>query len=271
MVAPTPEVGEHTDEILQELDYSARRDLHAEAERHRLSESRIIERKEGAVGWLVFSNPAKRNAMSVNMWEAIPPALERFGADPEIRVVALAGEGDKAFVSGADISQFETQRSAPEAVQRYEEISEGAQRLIHEFDKPMVAMMRGYCLGGGVNIALACDLRIAADDARFGIPAARMGLGYRASSLKNLVDTVGAANAREFLITARQFTAAEALHIGLVHQVVPVCRVLEIRRDKYLDRHRRQRAAHHALGQAHHPRAARGPPIPSTPPRRARG
>jgi enoyl-CoA hydratase len=187
-----------------------------------LSESKIIERKEGAVGWLVFSNPAKRNAMSVNMWEAIPHALERFGADPEIRVVALTGEGDKAFVSGADISQFETQRSGPEAVQRYEEISEGAQRLIHEFDKPTVAVVRGYCLGAGVNIALACDLRIAADDARFGIPAARMGLGYRASSLKNLVDAVGAANAREFLITARQFTAAEALHIGLAHHVVPV-------------------------------------------------
>jgi enoyl-CoA hydratase/carnithine racemase len=199
-----------------------------------LSESRIIERKEGAVGWLVFSNPAKRNAMSVNMWEAIPQALERFAADPQIRVVALTGEGDKAFVSGADISQFEAQRSGPEAVQRYEEISEGAQRLIHEFDKPTVAVVRGYCLGAGVNIALACDLRLAADDARFGIPAARMGLGYRASSLKNLVDAIGAANAREFLITARQFTAAEALHIGLVHQVVPIADFSSVGK-KYLD------------------------------------
>jgi enoyl-CoA hydratase/carnithine racemase len=186
-----------------------------------LSESKIIERKEGAVGWLVFSNPAKRNAMSVNMWEAIPPALERFAADPEIRVVALAGEGDKAFVSGADISQFEKQRSGPEAVQRYEELAEGAAAQLQNCDKPVVGMIRGYCLGAGMNIAVLCDIRIASDDARFGIPAAKMGLGYRASSMKNLVEIVGAAPAREIMLTARQFTAAEAKEMGLVSKVVP--------------------------------------------------
>jgi enoyl-CoA hydratase len=187
-----------------------------------LSESRIIERKQGAVGWLVFSNPARRNAVSVNMWEAIPQALARYAADPDVRLIALAGDGDKAFVSGADISQFESQRSGPEAVQRYEELAEGAQKMLQEFDKPTVAMVRGYCLGAGLNIANVCDLRIAADDARFGIPAARMGLGYRASSMKNLVDTVGGPYAREIMLTARQFTAAEALKMGLVHHVVPV-------------------------------------------------
>jgi enoyl-CoA hydratase/carnithine racemase len=183
---------------------------------------RLIAKKEGATGWLIFNNPDRRNAVSVDMWEAVPQVLDQFEADPEVRLVVLAGAGDKAFVSGADISQFEKQRSGPEAVQRYEEIAEGAQGRLQTFDKPTVAMIRGYCLGAGLNIANVCDLRIAAEDARFGIPAARMGLGYRASSMKNLVDTVGAPFAREIMITARQFTAAEAKHMGMVHHVVAV-------------------------------------------------
>jgi enoyl-CoA hydratase len=195
---------------------------------------RIITKKEGPVGWLIFNNPERRNAVSVDMWEAIPPTLEAFDKDPEIRVVVLAGQGDKAFVSGADISQFEKQRSGPEAVQHYEEISETAQLRLMAFEKPVIAMIRGYCLGAGVNIANCCDLRIASEDARFGIPAARMGLGYRASSMKNLVDTVGAPNAREIMITARQLTAAEAKDMGLVHQVVPV-NLLETKTKEYTD------------------------------------
>jgi enoyl-CoA hydratase len=183
---------------------------------------RIIARKEGAVGWLIFNNPERRNAVSVDMWEAIPRVLADFEADPAIRVIVLAGAGDKAFVSGADISQFEKQRSSEDAVQRYEELAEQAQARLQGCDKPVIAMIRGYCLGGGLNIAVLCDLRIAADDARFGIPAAKMGLGYRASSMKNLVDTVGAPYAREIMITARQFSASEAKDMGLVHKVVPV-------------------------------------------------
>jgi len=185
------------------------------------AEGRLDSRKEGALGWMTFSNPARRNAVSVGMWEAIPEVLDDFAADPAIRVVVLTGAGDKAFVSGADISQFESQRSGPEAVQRYEELAEGAQLKLQTFDKPTVAMIRGYCLGAGMNIANVCDLRIAADDARFGIPAARMGLGYRATSMKNLVDVVGVAMAKEIMLTARQFSASEAKEMGLVHRVVP--------------------------------------------------
>jgi enoyl-CoA hydratase/carnithine racemase len=183
---------------------------------------RIEARREGAIGWLIFDNPARRNAVSLGMWEAIPRVLDGFGADPAVRVVVLAGAGEKAFVSGADISQFESQRSGPEAVQRYEEIAEGAQLRLQSFDKPTIAMIRGYCLGAGLNIANVCDLRIAADDARLGIPAARMGLGYRVSSTKNLIDVVGAPCAREILLTGRQLDAAEAKAMGLVHHVVPV-------------------------------------------------
>ena len=186
---------------------------------------RLIAEKQGAIGWITFNNPARRNAISVDMWEAMPRVLDRFESDPEIRVIVLSGAGDKAFVSGADISQFEGQRSSAQGVRYYEEISEGAQLHIQNSDKPVIAMIRGYCLGGGVNIALASDLRLVADDARFGIPAAKMGLGYRVSSTKNLVDTVGAANAREILLTARQFTATEALGMGLAHHVVPAAQL----------------------------------------------
>ena len=182
---------------------------------------RLIAKKEGALGWIVFNNPDRRNAVSIDMWEAIPSVLDDFEKDSSIRVVVLAGAGDKAFISGADISQFEKQRSSKEAVQRYEDISEAAQAKLAGCEKPVVAMIRGYCLGAGVNVANSCDLRIAADDARFGIPAGKMGLGYRATSMQKLVDAVGAPFAREIMLTARHFTAAEAYHMGLVQRVVP--------------------------------------------------
>jgi enoyl-CoA hydratase/carnithine racemase len=183
---------------------------------------RLIARRDGAIGWLVFNNPERRNAVSLDMWEAIPRVLDDFGADSAIRVVVLTGAGDKAFVSGADISQFEKERSSAESVKRYDEIGERAQARLASYEKPLLAMIRGYCLGGGVGIASACDLRIAADDARFGIPAAKMGLGYRATSMKKLVDIVGKPAALEIMITARQFSADEALRMGLVQKVVPV-------------------------------------------------
>jgi enoyl-CoA hydratase/carnithine racemase len=192
---------------------------------------RIISRKDGAIGWLIFNNPERRNAVSLDMWEAIPKVLADFGADDAVRVVVLAGAGDKAFVSGADISQFEKLRSTAETVAHYDEIGEKAQTRLKNFDKPVIAMIRGYCIGGGLNIANLCDLRIAADDARFGIPAAKMGLGYRASSMKNLVDIVGKAAALEIMITARQFSAEEAKQIGLVHKVVPVAELEKTTRE----------------------------------------
>lgn len=189
---------------------------------------RLVAEKQGPIGWLTFNNPARRNAISVDMWEGIPRALERFESDPGIRAIVLAGAGDRAFVSGADVSQFESQRAGAEGVQRYEEIAEAAQARLQDCERPVVAMIRGHCLGAGVNIALACDLRLAADDARLGIPAARMGLGYRASSTKNLVDAVGAANAREVLLTARQWPAEEARSIGLVHRVAPAAQLEDL-------------------------------------------
>ena len=186
---------------------------------------RLIGRKDGAIGWVIFNNPERRNAVSLDMWEAIPRVIADFVADDEIRSIVLTGAGDKAFVSGADISQFEKTRSSAEQVKHYDETGEKANAALKACDKPLVAMIRGYCIGGGLNIAALCDLRIAADDARFGIPAAKMGLGYRASSMKGLVELVGKAYALEIMLTARQFNATEAKDMGLVNRVVPVAQL----------------------------------------------
>jgi enoyl-CoA hydratase/carnithine racemase len=182
----------------------------------------MIVRKEGAIGWMIFNNPERRNALSLDMWAAIPEILDDFSADAAIRIVVLAGAGDKAFISGADISQFENQRSNKEEVANYDRIASRAGQALSGCDKPTVAMIRGYCLGGGLGVALRCDLRIAAEDAKFAIPAAKLGLGYQYAGTKMLVDIVGPSYAKEIFYTARQFDAQEAWRMGLVNRVVPV-------------------------------------------------
>jgi enoyl-CoA hydratase len=181
---------------------------------------RMIARKDGAIGWMIFNNPARRNALSMDMWEAIPAILSGFEADSDIRVIVLKGAGDKAFISGADISEFEQERGSLDAMRHYDRSVERAGRSIEESGKPTIAMIHGFCFGGGAGIAAACDLRIADESARFAIPAARLGLGYRWRGVKKIVDLVGPAFAREILLTAREITAAEALRMGFVNRVV---------------------------------------------------
>jgi enoyl-CoA hydratase/carnithine racemase len=166
-----------------------------------------------------FNNPARLNALSVDMWEAIPALLEQAARDDRVRLVVFSGAGDKAFVSGADISQFEDMRAAREAVARYETIAEAALMGIHQFGKPTLACIRGFCVGGGVNVAISCDLRIASADSVFFIPAARLGLGYRHSAMKNLVDLIGPGAAKDLFFTARKIDAEEARSLGLVSRV----------------------------------------------------
>lgn len=184
------------------------------------STGRLHTRIEGPIGWIVFDNPARHNAMSVSMWEAFPEAVERLESDPSVRVIVLRGEGDEAFVSGADISQFDQVRDSVEANQRYEAIGATGMSRLADCSKPTLAMLQGWTLGGGVAITLNCDLRIADDSLRWGIPAARLGIGYRWPGIKTLVDTVGGPNAREIFLTARRFTAQDALRMGYVHRVV---------------------------------------------------
>ncbi len=182
---------------------------------------RTVAQKDGAIGWITFDNQARRNAMSLAMWQGLREAVTAFGADPEVRVIVLKGAGDKAFVSGADISEFEEKRSSQETVRAYEEVSHAATRALTDVGKPTIAMIRGFCVGGGVSIALSCDLRIASEGSVFAVPAARLGLGYAFEGVRKLVAVVGPSFAREIFYTARQFPAAEAVAMGLVNRLVP--------------------------------------------------
>jgi enoyl-CoA hydratase/carnithine racemase len=182
---------------------------------------KILSRKEGSVGYLTFNNPERHNAVSLEMWQAAQAAMTDFKANPEIRVVVVSGAGGKAFVSGADISRFEKDRSTKAAVERYSLIVEGAYDTFATFPKPTIAMIRGYCIGGGLALALCCDMRICTDGSKFGVPAAKLGVGYGFKGIKRLVDVVGPSFAREIFYTARQFSAAEAQTMGLVDRVLP--------------------------------------------------
>ena len=181
---------------------------------------KMLAHKQGGVGILTFNNPERHNAVSLEMWKTTKRMLDDFAADSDIRVVVLTGAGGKSFVSGADISKFASERATLEASRAYNVKSDAASSSIAEFPKPTIAMIKGYCIGGGLGLAVCCDLRICSDNSRFAVPAARLGLGYGYSGLKRLVDVVGPSFAKEIFYTARQFDAEEALAMGLVNRVV---------------------------------------------------
>jgi enoyl-CoA hydratase len=182
---------------------------------------KMLSRKEGGVGYVIFNNPERHNAVSLDMWAATTDILESFRDDPEVRVVVVTGAGGKAFVSGADISKFESERSSMEAVKLYNVTVGKANATVAEFPKPTIAMIKGYCIGGGLGLALCCDMRIASENSKFGVPAAKLGLGYAYPGLKRLVDVVGPAFAKEIFYTGRQFDVPEALAMGLINRAVP--------------------------------------------------
>ena len=182
----------------------------------------ILLEKRGSVGILTFSNEARLNAVSQDMWKSIPAFLDDLEADDAIRAMVVTGAGEKAFVSGADISEFEKNRNSAETAKQYDAASSYSRDRMKGFKKPSIAMIRGYCIGGGLAVALTCDIRIAADNSKFGIPAAKLGLGYGATGLKTLVQLVGPSATKDILFSARQLPADEALRIGLINTVVPV-------------------------------------------------
>jgi enoyl-CoA hydratase len=186
-----------------------------------LGTDKMLARKENGVGWMIFNNPQKHNAVSFEMWQAAEAILEDFRRDPAVRVVVLTGAGGKSFVSGADISKFGDERAQEEAVQRYNAQTERIYSGLHQFPKPTIAMVRGYCIGGGLGLAACCDLRVCSEGSRFALPAAKLGLGYSFNSTRRLAGVVGPAFAKEIFFTARQFTAAEAREMGLVNRVLP--------------------------------------------------
>ncbi len=185
------------------------------------ADGKILKAITEGVGVVTFNNPDKRNAMSLEMWEGLGQALTALRDDPDVRVVVLVGAGDKAFVSGADISQFEKTRHNAAASEEYSKKSEAQRALLGNYPKPTIACIRGFCLGGGMQVAMLTDIRIAAEDSQFGIPAAKLGIAYGYDGLRNLVSLVGPSWARLIMYTGMRIPSAEALRIGLVDRVLP--------------------------------------------------
>jgi enoyl-CoA hydratase/carnithine racemase len=178
--------------------------------------SLLIE-KRGAVGWIIFNQPAKRNAINGAMWRGIAPAMAQLDADRAVRCIAFRGAGNEAFASGADISEFEEIRAQKEAVAEYDGLLDQVLHAIQDSRKPSLAMIHGFCMGGGLEVALACDLRYCGRSGQFGIPAAKLGLAYNIEGHKRLIETVGHARAREIMFLGRRYSAEEALAMGLVN------------------------------------------------------
>ncbi len=192
-----------------------------------LATQKILARVEDGVGWLTFNQPEKRNAISLEMWDAGAHVAEAFAKDDAVRVVVMHGAGGKAFASGADISEFDKTRASAEAEADYSRRSSEARKRLEALEKPLIAMIQGFCIGGGCATALVADLRIAGEGSRFGIPAARLGVAYAYESLRRLVALVGPAVAKDIMFTGRQFDEAEALGVGLINRIVPAERLEE--------------------------------------------
>ena len=189
---------------------------------------KIITEKSGEIARIIFNQPEKRNAVSLEMWEAVEAAVDTYEADPDVRILILSGAGGKAFVSGADVSKFESERASEEAVAHYNATTKRVYDKLEAFSKPTIAQIDGFCIGGGVALSLSCDLRICGEGSQFAVPAAKLGLGYGYPGIKRLADVVGPSFAKEIFFTARRFDAEEARIMGLVNRVVPDDKVGEV-------------------------------------------
>ena len=185
-----------------------------------MASEKMISKVADGIGWMTFNNPERHNAISLEMWEAALEIMAAFAADPSVRVMVVSGAGGKAFASGADISKFKDERQEAAALSHYQTVTQQAYQALLDMAIPTIAMVRGYCIGGGTAVAVCCDIRICTENAKFGIPAAKLGLGYGFNRAKPLVDLVGPAFAKEMFFTARQFDAREAERMGLVNRVV---------------------------------------------------
>lgn len=203
----------------------------AAAEPRQLAGGKIIQAADGPVGLITINHPARRNALSLEMWEGLGTALAALRDNPAIRVVILTGAGDAAFASGADISQFEAQRHDAASSEEYARRSGEARSLLADYPKPTIAAIRGFCLGGGLQVAMMADMRIAAETSSFGIPAARLGIAYGWDGLQALVSLVGPAWARLLMFTGMRIDGPEALRIGLVERIVPAAAVADTAMD----------------------------------------
>lgn len=181
----------------------------------------LMLKLEPPLAWMVVNRPSAHNALNSEVWKALAQTAQRLAQDESVRVIILRGAGDKAFISGADIGEFSTLRQNAEMTAKYDQLSAAAWLALHSTPQPVIAMVNGLCYGGGVSVALACDLRFASDRSRFAVPAARLGLSYpMAGGVEKLVQTVGPTHAAHILLSAQPIDAPEALRIGLVNRVV---------------------------------------------------
>ena len=183
----------------------------------KLATDKMIAEKADGIGWMTFNNPARRNALGYAMREAILEIIEDFESDDDVRVIVMKGAGDKAFVSGSDISEFAELRSTPEQIEKYDALSTRVNEAFANIQKPLIAMIRGFCMGGGLGTALHADIRIATEESQFGVPAARLGLGYPYRNMKKIVDLIGPSRTKEVFFTAKRYSAADALAMGLIN------------------------------------------------------
>ena len=192
----------------------------------------LLFHKEPPLAWITFNRPERRNAISMEMWQALPGLLSQVAEDDDLRVLLIRGTGEEAFISGADISQFGKVRSDASTTLEYDRAAGQALLSFATLEKPIVAMIHGFCFGGGCSVAVMCDLRLCSDDSRFCIPAARLGVAYPVErGVERLVHIVGASNAAEILLTARVYNAEEAHHMGLVNRVLPKAELESYTRD----------------------------------------
>ena len=185
-----------------------------------MTTEKMLSRTEEGVGYITFNNPDKHNAVSIEMWDALEKILDNFRNSNKVRVIVLNGAGGKSFVSGADISKFDKERSSKEAVLSYNKRTQKVYELLESFPKPTIAMIDGYCIGGGLNLAVCCDIRICSEKSKFAMPAAKLSLGYPFSSIKRLFDVMGPGMAKHFMFTAEKISATEALTSGLVQKLI---------------------------------------------------
>ena len=188
--------------------------------------TKIIIEKDNGIGQLIFNQPDKKNAISLEMWQAITAISQQFSNDKDVRVVVVRGAGHESFSAGADISEFETNRSSEKETINYNRTMVSALDALDHINKPTIGLIQGYCVGGGASVALHCDIRIADDTSRFAIPAAKLGLAYHWEDVRLLTAIVGPSFAREILYTGRQFTSEEAMQMGLINRIVPSTRIV---------------------------------------------
>ena len=185
-----------------------------------LPTDKILAHIDGFTGHVVFNNPERHNAVSLEMWDAVEIALSSFAEDDRVRVVVMSGTGGKSFVSGADISKFDKERGTKEATEHYNARLKVVYDIIENFPKPTIAMINGYCIGGGLNLATCADMRIASTKSKFAMPAAKLALGYPFDAIRRLVNAVGAAAAKQLMFTAKSIDTEAALRLGLIQEVV---------------------------------------------------